>query len=361
MKINVIIPGVSLTGGLRVIFKYGELMSENNDVVFYSPIIPFDVHKSCFFVNKLRVVWNFIKNIIVFGIRKEHLHTSYNVDVKIVPIVSNCFIRNADITIATAWPTACSVNKLNENRGKKVYFIQDYEIWNNKELCEKTYFYDFTKIVISKQIADRITLLTSKNDCYLLYDGIDLKDYKCEKKIYKDDYTSSTFLMLFHHLPKKGVKNGVEVFRRVKTIYPNIKLIMFGMDEDPNFDFEYTYYQNPDRNLLRQLYESADIFIFPSIEEGWGLTPIEAMSAKCVVVGTNVGCLYDFKGEDIAKVSEPNDIDAMFENVIGLINHPGEIKCLAERAFSFVKRFSWKESGNRFEEILKGVVDEIKN
>lgn len=66
--------------------------------------------------------------------------------------ISNNSIRDADVTIATAWPTAFEVNKLAEPKGKKFYFIQDYEIWDNAEIGKKSYQLPLNKIVISTWI-----------------------------------------------------------------------------------------------------------------------------------------------------------------------------------------------------------------
>lgn len=40
---------------------------------------------------------------------------------------------NADYIIATAWPTAYDVAKLSDKKGKKYYFIQDFEVWDDKK------------------------------------------------------------------------------------------------------------------------------------------------------------------------------------------------------------------------------------
>ena len=47
----------------------------------------------------------------------------------IIPVfkLKNKYIRDAEFAIATAWPTAYDVNSLEQIKGRKIYFVQDYE------------------------------------------------------------------------------------------------------------------------------------------------------------------------------------------------------------------------------------------
>ena len=52
------------------------------------------------------------------------------VEVIRIPWLSVSFIKDADIVVATAWPTAHAVKTMSNNKGKKFYFIQHYESWD---------------------------------------------------------------------------------------------------------------------------------------------------------------------------------------------------------------------------------------
>ena len=81
------------------------------------------------------------------------------------------------------------------------------------------------------------------------------------------------------------------------------------------------YIQNPSQDLIVKMYSTSDIFIFPSLEEGWGLTPLEAMACECAVVATRTGFVLDLgKHEDNMMISNPGDIEDMVNNIEKLIN-----------------------------------------
>lgn len=360
MKINIIIPGVGLTGGIRVVFKYSELLEKaGHNVVFYTPIKAYDVknHKSEL-INFRHVITNSLKRFYLYKVRKIHKKIIYNVKVIPVLTINDSTIRDADITIATAWPTAFSVEKLNETKGKKVYFIQGYEIWNSEQLGKKSYTLDLHKITISKWIREKIESQLGEEKIPIVYDGLDLELYNSSKEL-KAHGDNFQFLMLYHNLAQKGVADGIQVFERIRKDYPKLRLRMFGMEKAPHIPEYVEYYYNPSKETLKELYNMSDIFIFPSHEEGWGLTPLEAMASRCAVVGYNVGCMLDIgkSGENV-QLSEPGDLDLLEKNIRKLINDRDFAQELANKGYASVQKFSWDRCAIEFERALEEIVDE---
>lgn len=363
MKINIIIPGVGLTGGIRVVFKYAELLTEvGHDVVFYTPIIAYDVKNSKNeLINYGHVVTNSIKRWYGYSIEKKQNKVPYHVKINVVNVISNKTIRNADIVIATAWPTAFSVAKLALEKGEKVYFIQDYEVWNNEECGKKSYTLPLHKIVISSWINQKLVEQLGGTQAPVVYDGIELDKFDNKNKEYKIN-SELRCLMLYHNLPKKGVLNGIAAFEKAKKQYPNISLTMFGMDASPNIPNYVKYYCNPDEDVLHDLYCKSDIFIFPSLEEGWGLTPLEAMASKCAVVGTNTGCMIDIgKNGFNSLISNVGDVEAMSNNIVQLVGNPELLKQISENAYFTVQDFSWDKALKNFEASLRRILNDTEN
>ena len=71
MVINIIVPGIGLSGGMRVLFQYGELLkAKGHDVVFYTPLKAYDVkNNKSLILNKAHVVTNTIKRIYGYEIK----------------------------------------------------------------------------------------------------------------------------------------------------------------------------------------------------------------------------------------------------------------------------------------------------
>lgn len=363
MKINIIIPGIGLSGGIRVLFRYAELLNEkNHDVVFYTPLLAYDVKNSnSEILNKIHVVSNSLKRINTYKVKKSQNTLEFNVKVIPVPTICDRYVRDADICIASAWPTAFSVANLSLTKGKKVYFIQDYEIWNNEEFGKKSYTLPLKHIVISTWIKNKLVEQLGSDDAVIVYDGLDLEVFNNQTRINTFDYAIN-ILMLYHDLPKKGVRDGIEVYKSIKVKYPNVKLTMFGLPERPNISDEVEYYQNPSRDQLRELYNKANIFLYTSREEGWGLTPLEAMASKCVVVGTNTGCMLDI-GEDKvnAMLCCPGDISEMKKKLCTLIENQELLQALSEKGYETVQKFSWANAVAQLKRELEIIWHEGKN
>jgi glycosyltransferase involved in cell wall biosynthesis len=92
--------------------------------------------------------------------------------------------------------------------------------------------------------------------------------------------------------------------------------------------------------LMPALYSSAEIFVFPSIYEGFGLPPLEAMKCGCPVVCSNAASLQEVVG-DAALAVDPYDIAALADSIFKVLRDAGFRKKLVEKGYRNVSRFSW--------------------
>ena len=90
----------------------------------------------------------------------------------------------------------------------------------------------------------------------------------------KEDTSEINFLMLNHILPKKGVKNGLEVFQKVKKKYKNCKLRMFGMCDNSNLPDDVEYYQKSEQNKNCLIYIQIQIYLFSLAGRRMGINSI---------------------------------------------------------------------------------------
>ena len=159
--------------------------------------------------------------------------------------------------------------------------------------------------------------------------------------------------MLNHPLQKKGIIYGIQAFEKIKKKHPDSQLVMFGMCDKSNLPKYVDYYQAPSKEQLVKLYNISNYFIFPSLEEGWGLTPIEAMSCGCIVVGTNTGFVLDLgKHRENMMVSEPGDVDGMVQNIEEVLSNQTLSKKIQKNAVKTAKSLDWKKSANKLMDIL---------
>lgn len=355
MKINFVIPIPGNSGGLKVIYKYAELFErKGNEVKLFFPIVPYILDHNMPFMKKIFFICSrTILNIYRYIIGNYGKNFSKQVTFQPVFFINNRSISEGDAIIATAWPTAFSVNKLKQSKGKKFYFVQDYEVWDDRERGVESYKLDLNKIIIAKWIGEKIIEQTnSKAQLPIVHNGIDIQFYQNENKHYLNNH-NCTCLMLYHCLEKKGVKYGIKAFEIAKKKYPNIELIMFGIKKGYDVPDYVEFHENPTSQEIHDIYKKTDIFIFPSLVEGWGLTVVEAMASRCAVVGTNTGCLLEFgeNGEDALISGIKNEIE-MGSNIIKLIENPTLLRKIADNGYETVQQFDWDISTNRFLELI---------
>lgn len=92
-------------------------------------------------------------------------------------------------------------------------------------------------------------------------------------------------------------------------------------------------------NELACLYKLADIFVYPSFFEGFGIPVIEALFSKTVVVTSNTSCLPEAGGKDSVYINPDNDLDIRAK-IKFLWENESERKRREEKGFEFVQKFN---------------------
>lgn len=90
---------------------------------------------------------------------------------------------------------------------------------------------------------------------------------------------------------------------------------------------------------LACLYKLADIFVYPSFFEGFGIPVIEALFSKTVVVTSNTSCLPEAGGKDSVYINPDNDLDIRAK-IKFLWENESERKRREEKGFEFVQKFN---------------------
>jgi glycosyltransferase involved in cell wall biosynthesis len=89
---------------------------------------------------------------------------------------------------------------------------------------------------------------------------------------------------------------------------------------------------------LRSLYRSAAALAFPSLYEGFGLPPLEAMASGCPVAASDAGSVPEVCG-DAAVLFDPNDVGAIADGILSAIDRGAE---LSLAGVAHAARFTWE-------------------
>src|SRR5581483_10049534 len=163
--------------------------------------------------------------------------------------------------------------------------------------------------------------------------------------------------------PHKNLIRIIEAFSAVKTelardaIYPDLKLIIIGDALSGHPDLRRTVVRSGVQNdvrflgfvpieVLRIFYDNAKIFVFPSLYEGFGLPPLEAMAHGTPVVTSNTSSLPEVTGKAAVLVNPENVFEIRRALHRGLVDQSFRER-LKERGYEQAKRFSWDDSVRR--------------
>lgn len=106
----------------------------------------------------------------------------------------------------------------------------------------------------------------------------------------------------------------------------------------------------PDEDLPA-LYSGAELFVFPSLYEGFGLPPLEAMSCGCPVVASNVSSLPEVLG-DAALYFDPYDVKDICDKILLALENKQICQDLVSKGFNYVKKFKNEKMIQRLLDIL---------
>lgn len=112
---------------------------------------------------------------------------------------------------------------------------------------------------------------------------------------------------------------------------------------------------NVDDEDLPALYSGADIFVFPSLYEGFGLPPLEAMACGIPVLCARASSLPEVVGTAALTVA-PHDIDEMVQGLRYLILCPSLREHLREKGLARARQFSWQRTARETLALYKAAV-----
>jgi glycosyltransferase involved in cell wall biosynthesis len=171
--------------------------------------------------------------------------------------------------------------------------------------------------------------------------------------------------------PHKNVVRIIEAFSALKAeldkeaMFPGLKLIIIGDELSKHPDLRRTVIRSRMQNdvrfmgfvpieVLRIFYDAAKIFIFPSLYEGFGLPPLEAMAHGTPVVTSNTSSLPEVVGKAAVMVNPENVFEIMRALHRVLLDQVLRDK-LKVRGYEQSKRFSWDASARQ----ILGVYHEV--
>ena len=116
-----------------------------------------------------------------------------------------------------------------------------------------------------------------------------------------------------------------------------------------------SFLENVSMEELAGIYRLADIFIYPSFFEGFGIPVIEALFSETVVITSNISCLPEAGGPDSVYVN-PESVEDIKAKILFLWENESERNRRAEKGLQFVQKFNDEVIADEMMKVYKSLV-----
>jgi glycosyltransferase involved in cell wall biosynthesis len=225
---------------------------------------------------------------------------------------------------------------------------------------------EFTKSEILKYYSCK------NHKIYIIPNAVDFNIFKMInnesllKKINRKYYLPKNFILFVGNVkPHKNLKNLLLAYLKLGS--SDFQLVIVGKKEgfitgddtisellrESEFIRKNVFFTGyvSDEDLVC-IYNLASLFVFPSLYEGFGIPPLEAMACGCPCVVSNAASLPEVCG-NAAYYVNPYDINDIANGIEKVLADDKLRYELVRKGFENVKRFSWESSAQKVIEILK--------
>lgn len=169
--------------------------------------------------------------------------------------------------------------------------------------------------------------------------------------------------------PRKNLPTLISAFVKVRAILAKVRLVKIGSPEylpqaeqlrrqvqQMDLEEDILFYGHiPDADLAL-FYSLADLFVFPSLYEGFGLPPLEAMACGTPVVCSNAASLPEVVG-NAAIMVDPYDVEGLAEAMHRVLADADLREELREKGLARARQFTWERTARETVAVYREVCE----
>jgi len=148
--------------------------------------------------------------------------------------------------------------------------------------------------------------------------------------------------------PRKNLDGLLNAFEKIIESHKDIGLVISGkagwlsegLLKKMNMAKNVMYLGHAKKNKLLDLYNIADLFVYPSFYEGFGFPPLEAMACGCPVISSNVSSIPEIL-EDAAILVNPQNRGELVEAINKVLDNSSFRETLIEKGLKQARKYSW--------------------
>ncbi|MEM0061514.1 MAG: glycosyltransferase family 1 protein [Fervidicoccaceae archaeon] len=227
-----------------------------------------------------------------------------------------------------------TITTIHDLRPFTIYW--DRNMLNKKVYCfliKRALKHSKTIVTISKTVESELKSMFNieGGKIKVIYEFIDDKFVNVSLK-QKPILDKPYILFVGNRRKHKNLSGLIKAFSLVKNKLDHMLVIAGSKDKqfdevdelkkDLNMEDRVVEFISPNDDVIINLYQNADLFVFPSFFEGFGLPPLEALSCNCPVISSNIPVLREILGNEIACFN-PYDIEDIANKMIYGIKNKG--------------------------------------
>jgi len=162
---------------------------------------------------------------------------------------------------------------------------------------------------------------------------------------------------------RKNISGLLKIYEKINRQVPH-KLVLIGkkgfcandilLEKDKMESADKVIYLDyiQEHKELRWFYNSADLFVFPSFDEGFGIPPLEAMACGCPVIVSNQGALPEVVGPKGITI-HPKDVESFAIAILQILTDIKMLNEIKKESFLQAKNFNWSKTAQSHYEVYK--------
>jgi glycosyltransferase involved in cell wall biosynthesis len=165
----------------------------------------------------------------------------------------------------------------------------------------------------------------------------------------------------------KNIKRLGDAHQKLLVNHPNLGLILVGRKNTPALKNEKYFTKKGYKNILFTdfiedpqrdwLFIKCKAYVFPSLMEGFGLPPLEAMGRGAPVISSSATCLPEING-NAARYFDPTNVDDIAKTIEEVIYNEDIRQDLIKKGFLQIKKYSWRKMARQTHKVY---IDALKD
>jgi glycosyltransferase involved in cell wall biosynthesis len=224
--------------------------------------------------------------------------------------------------------------------------------------------------VVSNAIKSEVERITSQENIFVCPMGIDTSMFKptCKDLSLKQELDIHKEFLLFvgSCVEQKGIRYLVEAMTEICSGYPECKLVVIGsgslleemkiIAKNAGLEKNICFLGYMEHIKLPKYFATADVFILPSLSEGYSLVVREALSSGTPTIVTDLPVFSTDKANGLFEIVPPKDSRSIAEKVKYILGHKEKYEKEKENMHEFaVDNFDWIKVADNYANLINSI------